>query len=292
MRTIADGDELDLPPLDGESDGDEATSDPDSHEELEAPDDGSDALDDATADADPLEEIAVDGAEGGWLGDADDGAEALDLGALDLALSEEGRLLEDDAPDGRPMDDLLPTAEEDAVVDGGEEGPLAEDEELREEDLPALDADDDGDVDADGLYDHAVIADEDELRWDDRAWERVGDLSNLARDDADDSGLLVAPGDDERHSARDAAWRKLEESGRVTAAAFVPGESVIVAVDGAERPLLVRILPDGTARIVAEVDAPEGEDGAACRVTGLRWDMARGCVVVSGTFGALAFRPA
>ena len=45
----------------------------------------------------------------------------------------------------RAEDDDVDLAESDYVVDAGEDGPLAEDDDLREEDLPALDADSDGD---------------------------------------------------------------------------------------------------------------------------------------------------
>lgn len=298
MRTTPDADDLDLPPLDGEGDEDDGLRGQRGveEEELDEPGDDGDALDDSTAEGDPIEEIAVDGAEGGWLAGADD-VGAIDVGTFDLGLSDEGRILEDDEPDGRPLDDLIAATEDDVVADGGEEGPLAEDEELREEDLPALDADEDGDVDEDGLYDHAALGVEaddagGDLRWDDRAWARVEQLPEAARDDADDSGMLVAPGEDQKHGERDATWRRLEESGRITAATLMPGESVIVALDGTDRPVLVRIVADGAARIIAEIDVPASDDGPACRVTGLRWDVALGCIVATGTFGTQAFRPA
>jgi len=305
MRTTSDADDLDLPPLDGEGDEDDGPPGQRGLEgEIEDPGEDGDALDDSTSEGDPLEEIAVDGAEGGWLADADD-VGAIDVGTFDLGLSDEGRILEDDEPDGRPMDDLVAGAEvDDLAADGGEEGPMAEDEELREEDLPALDADEDGDVDEDGLYDHAELAAEttenaaENLRWDDRAWARVQQLPDSARDDADDSGMLATPGEDQKHGLRDATWRGLEETGRITAATLVPGESVIVALDGADGPVLVRIVADGAARIIAEIDPTtsdsdaEPDDARGCRVTGLRWDVALGCIVATGTFGTQAFRPA
>jgi hypothetical protein len=175
--------------------------------------------------------------------------------------------------------------------------PLDDDEELREEDLPELDADEDGDVDDADLFEGASIGlglDE-ELRWDDRAWERVAQArleEAPVVEDTDDSGLLVVPGDDVRYAARDAAWRRLDETGRVTAVTFVPGDSVVVALDGPDRPQLVRILGDGAARIIAEVESSAAEDErTTCRVTALRWDASRGCLVATGTFGAQAFRP-
>jgi hypothetical protein len=307
--TTPEADDLDLPPLDGTIGGadvdeeNEGIAQPDENLDADAANELGDAFDDSTGEGDALEEITVEGAEGGWLVDADD-ANALDVGVFDFSLSDETRLLDEEEPEVRHGADEELGADEEAVhADGGEEGPLADDEELREEDLPALDADEDGDVDDASLYEgNSIGLDLDEgLRWDDRAWARVGQtrlpaveiVGTSALDDADDSGMLSVPGDDPKLAARDATWRRLEETGRVTAAAFVPGESVVVALEGPERPMLVRILPDGLARIIAEIESSAADDELeACRVVGLRWDGARGSLVVTGTFGAQAFRPA
>jgi hypothetical protein len=313
MRTAPEPDDLDLPPLDGEIGGgpdleNEANGpeelDEDEHE-IGAHHDLGDPLDDATGDSDPLEEIAhlaVEAMETGLLLDAE-GTESLDVGTFDLSLSPEGKLLDEDERESPvPVDEELGANEEVAHTDGGEEGPLADDEELREEDLPALDADDDGDVSDDSLFERGTIDTGEELRWDDRAWARAPVLADGGDNvDPDDSGVLLlsAPeaggegGEDSKHAARDATWKRLEEAGKITAAAPLPGESVVVALDGPERPVLVRILPDGAARIIAEIDTSSADDeGEACRVTGLRWDVGRGCLVATGTFGAQAFRPA
>jgi hypothetical protein len=306
--TTPEADDLDLPPLDGAIGGldvdeeNEGISEPDEEMDADAVKDHGDAFDDATGEGDALEEITVEGAEGGWLVDSDD-AKTLDVGAFDVSLSDEIRLLDEDDPEVRHgVDEELGSDEEAVHTDGGEEGPLAEDEELREEDLPALDADEDGDVDDASLFEGTSIGLglDDELRWDDRAWARVGQTRLPANDDgpglvedSDDSGMLAVPGDDPKLAARDATWRRLEETGRITAVAFVPGDSVVVALDGPERPMLVRILPDGVARIIAEIESSAVDDEiAACRVIGLRWDGPRGSLVVTGTFGAQAFRPA
>ncbi len=296
MRT-PEADDLDLPPFDGALEGEEADEDPeaalpdDLHEHHEL----GDALDDATSEGDPLDELVVEGAEAGWLVDADD-AGGLDVGPFDISLSPEMKLLDNEELEPVGADDELGAGEEVVHTDGGEEGPLADDEELREEDLPALDADDDGDVADESLYERGVIDTAEELRWDDRAWARapVPQAAEVADGaDADESGMLAAPGDDPKFSARDATWKRFEEGGRVTAAVFVPGESVVVAVDGPDRPVLVRILIDGVARIIAEIDTSATDDDVeAWRVTALRWDVARGCLVATGPFGAQAFRPA
>ena len=288
MRT-PEPDELDLPPLDGAIGGDDPENAENTHEDddIEMHHELGDALDDATSEGDPLDEIAAEGAEAGWLLDSED-SKGLDIGAYDVSLSDEEKILEPDEPEVREADEEL-GGEEIVHTDGGEEGPLAEDEELREEDLPALDADDDGDVADESLFERGALDNEEELRWDDRAWARVPVLADGA-EDLDDSGMLAVPGEDPKLGPRDATWRRLEETGNVTAAAFVPGESVVVALEGPERPVLVRILTDGAARIIAEID--NGPDTDACRVTSLRWDGSRGCLVATGTFGAHAFRPA
>lgn len=282
--------ELELPAMDGEE---EAAAEVDTDELPETPDDPN-ALDDATGEADVIE-LTVEGSESGWLVDADD-ASGLDLGGFDVTVGPEGFAL-DDMEDATPVghDDLL-LGDEAFVADGGEEGPLGSDEELREEDLPALDADDDGDVPDDALFDRAVLAGDDELRWDDRAWARA-ETAQAVLEDADDSGVLAVPSDDPTH-ARDTAWKKLEQAGGVMAAAFIPGGSVVLAVASADRTraLLVRVQPDGEARIIAEIDpsmrAGYDEKDDACMVDMLRWHAASNSLLASGSFGVEAYRPA
>jgi hypothetical protein len=285
MATRSTEDELDLPPLDGAGeDGEEA------HEEIEVHDDGGDHFDDATADHVTVDEIP-DAAESGWLVGSEESA--VDVGTFDLSLGggDSALLLDSDEQDGRMADDDIGGDENEVIGDAGEEGPLAEDEELREEDLPALDADEAGDVDDAELFDRAALGLEDELRWEDRAWARI-ELPMDADDAIDDSGMLAAPSDDENGSPRDAMWKKLEESGRITAAVLVPGGGVALALEGPEHPVLVRINAEGVARIIAEIEIAGEDDGETCRVTALRWDASRSALVAFGTFGTQAFRPA
>jgi len=285
--------ELDLPALDGEDDAHEETGLHDG-DGFDFADDGGDAFDDATGEDAPFDEITVEGAEGGWLVDAES-AGSLDVGPFDVVIQPEGKVLEDDEADPRRgLEDLIPD-DETFVADGGEEGPLAEDEELREEDLPALDADEDGDVPDEELFDRSMLAPDEDLRWDDRAWARALPVP-AAPDEGDDSGVLAVPGEDATQSARDAAWKRLEETGRAMAATFVPGGSVVVAIATPDRARasLVRIQPDGEARIIAEVDPRSTkveDDGEACTVTFLRWDASRGCLFVGGNFGVEAYKP-
>ncbi|MDF2697906.1 MAG: hypothetical protein K0S65_6289, partial [Labilithrix sp.] len=251
---------------------------------------------DSTGEDSPLEEVSVEGeTEDGWLVDADTAA-TLDVGPFDVAIEPEGKVLEDDEADTRGgLEDLI-SIDETFVADSGEEGPLADDEELREEDLPALDADEDGDMPDDQLFDRATIGSDDELRWDDRAWARAVPIDPAAADEADDSGVLAVPGEDPSQSPRDATWKRLEEGGRAMAATFVPGGSVVIALSTPDRSraVVVRIQPDGEARIIAEVDprmTKAEDDGEACTVTFLRWDAARGCLFVGGSFGVDAYKP-
>jgi hypothetical protein len=295
--------ELELPALDGEDDGLDAEIGVDA---LDVADDDADPFDDATGEAAPFEELAVEGAEGGWLVDADT-AQTLDLGGFDVVIRpEDANLLEEEASGFMGSDDLVSDDERTVrSADGGEEGPLDDDEELREEDLPALDADEDGDVPDDELYDRALLVADDELRWDDRAWARVTEVEGpQSSETPDDSGVLAVPGEDPAHASRDATWKRLEENSRMMAAAFLPGGSVVVALASSDRTRarVVRIQPDGEASIIAEVeprattpggaDAPLVADDEACTVTFIRWDATRGCLFVGGSFGVEAYRPA
>ncbi len=268
-------DDLELPPLDGEGEEEAAVGD---DEDLGTADDPN-ALDDSTGDADPVE-LDVDGAEGGWLEGTEEAG--VDVASFDVAIGGEDALLEDTESEGHGTAEDFEGIEDVSVDDGGEEGPLAEDDSIKEEDLPQLDADDEADVPDDALYDPTLLAAEEELRWDDRAWARAPaqDVSVLEQDD---SGILAVPGED---NPRDLRWRALDELGNVSAASFVPGGSVLLAIEKSDRTLLVRILPEGEARIIAEI-----EGGNEARVTHLKWDMANGWIVAFGPFGVQAFRP-
>ena len=306
MRQRTPEDDLDLPPLDGDTHGDADEQGTGAHEHDEDLDESAtrdtpDALDDATGEDDAHDE-ELDETDGEVWNEADE-TKPVDIGVFDISLGEEIPAIQvlgdDEGESTTPADEELGGEEETASGDGGEEGPLADDEELREEDLPELDADDDGEVDDASLYEGASIGigPDEELRWADRAWARVGQTrlppgaEPIVEPDGDDSGMLAVPGDDPKLAARDAAWRRFEESGVITAATFLPGDSVIIALEGPDRPQLVRIQPDGVARIIAEIEGSADDEGPETRVTALRWDAARGSLVATGTFGAQAFRP-
>ncbi len=162
-----------LPPLDGE------TEEESPDEELDAVDDPDETeknlLDDATGEGEPVDDLEQVGAEGGWLDDAAD-AEDLDVGGHEVDDLERTNLLEDADEPGVGDEDFGLEGHGTAVAgDAGEEGPEGADEELREEDLPRLDADEDGELDDEVFVDAwpATGGADERPPWDDRAWERA-----------------------------------------------------------------------------------------------------------------------
>jgi hypothetical protein len=170
-------DELeDLPPLDGDTE--EAPE-----ADLEIDDVGGIAgdLDDTTSENDPVDaaDLDIGGPESTWLNEAGDAAD-LDIGesgAIDLR--EEDALDGDDeaggASGGVGEDYGFDDTAERAVLDGGDEGPLDADEELRDEDLPALDADDEGEGSDATFWEGRLPAEESATyTWAAKPWARVG----------------------------------------------------------------------------------------------------------------------
>jgi len=183
---IREEDELEeLPPLDGDS-RDQPEADEDYGDLVDGAEDDA-TLDDATGEDDPLDtdDLELDDAEGGWLGeageaeDADTGdASVADLGDEDPALDEpaEGTREVDDDPGLGDEEDLgFGDAPEHGGLDAGDEGPVDSDEELRESDLPALDADDEGELEDSALIDGTFGSEEPlGLPWAAQPWPRVG----------------------------------------------------------------------------------------------------------------------
>jgi hypothetical protein len=179
---IPNEDELDeLPPIDGET-RDEPENDPDPDLLEESAEDAS--LDDATDEDAPADasDLDLDRSEGGWLGEA---GEAPDLDLGDVAITdfgEEGSALADAEETSTGDDDLaLEDAPERGGLDTGDEGPLDADEELSEADLPALDADEEGELDDGAVVDAGFASDEPVgLPWAARPWSMVGAPTALA----------------------------------------------------------------------------------------------------------------
>jgi hypothetical protein len=171
-----DLDELDeLPPLDGDvRDAPEPELEP--GELLD--EDGDSSLDDTTGEDDPVDadELDLEEREKGWL---EEPADAPDLDLGDLAVVDFGgdapAAEEADEPGVGDEDFGFGNAPERGGLDGGDEGPVAADEELREADLPQLDADEEGDVEDAALIDAGFAADEPVgLPWAVEPWSRVG----------------------------------------------------------------------------------------------------------------------
>jgi hypothetical protein len=177
---IDEEDELDeLPPLDGDAREVPAA-------ELDEPlddQDGDASLDDATGDDEPADADGLDlereEHDPGWLEEPAD-APGLDLG--DTALIELGderaageEKADAEGPDAVDEDPGFGNAPERGGLDGGDEGPLGADDDLRDEDLPPLDADEEGDLEDAALVEAGFAAEEPvALPWAAEPWSRVG----------------------------------------------------------------------------------------------------------------------
>ena len=105
------------------------------------------------------------------------------ISATILSVLDEAAALPD-AVGAREVDDEPRLDEEDlgfgdapehGGLDAGEEGPVGPDEELRESDLPALDADDQGELEDSAVFDVTFASEEPlGLAWSPRPWPRVG----------------------------------------------------------------------------------------------------------------------
>jgi hypothetical protein len=176
-RKPPDDDSLDeLPPMDGDA-GDEAEPAAGAAD-LDPDDAAGGGLDDSTGENDPYDpaELDLDENDSGWLAEPADNPE-LDLGDVAIVdLANEPPAAEDAEEPGVKGEDFgLGGGPEHGGLDAGDEGPVDDDEELREEDLPDLDADAEGDVDDAVLVDPGFAADEPAgLPWAAEPWPRVG----------------------------------------------------------------------------------------------------------------------
>src|ERR1019366_7761339 len=187
-------DELDdLPPIDGAlGDEPETSHDLDEIDDPEATDAGTLSnlgnvgvggnLDDSTGEDEPpdLSELEGDETESGWVDESVDPPE-LDLGDPMLLDAGEESLSLEDEEEAPAVDEEFGIGEggERSVLDAADEGPIGADEELREADLPALDADDERDQptrdDDEALLDERVAGDEPHgAPWAAEPWPRVG----------------------------------------------------------------------------------------------------------------------
>jgi hypothetical protein len=234
--SVAD-DDIDLPPLDGGSE--DAPADESDSDDLDPvpADAGKDAFDDETGTDDPinpadLDDIDdLDDEDGGALEnhelatDLDDQADFLEDRASGLL---EESMLADNEDQGVGDEDFgIGDDEASAAMDAGEEGPQDADEELREEDLPALDADDLGEGDEGDFFELESSAAPPfawaEPRWESRVVTLIGptvglvvngpgavaigvDPPQMWRIEADRAELLLAEG------APREGWRALRSN--------------------------------------------------------------------------------
>ncbi|MGD0675374.1 MAG: hypothetical protein ABSC94_08145 [Polyangiaceae bacterium] len=198
----SDEEELEeLPPLDGDSEEDDSLdTDLDRLDE-----EGADWADDSTGEGDPVDadEIEVDEGEGTWLDEASETPD-LDLGELGLLELDAGHSSLDDGEDrGVEAEDFERDEPSDRMgLDAGDEGPVDPDDELRDEDLPALDADEERPEEADPW--EPMLADGPvRLPWAPKPWVRVGAPLGIAQSTAIACvarGAIVAARDDEGRS--------------------------------------------------------------------------------------------
>ena len=297
---------IELPPLDGEGEEGNASAFEDPLDALVP--DGGDSLDDSTGDDDPVDEPldTLDDEDG------DDGEEGppgeLDLGAV--VTEPVGTFLGDDEPPGVDGEDFGLGDAPDTADDAGEEGFEAEDEALRAEDLPALDADDEGEGEDGLFYDGIVRAADSEIPWDDRGWERValeplGHVVAIEVQGAIDlvlkdgralrsvDGLTFALFDRPPVATGAPAPRPAKRNlpAGATAHASLPDGSAAVAMatlDG--RSTLAIAERDGKVRIVADVTAELDLEAEDARIDALAFDPQRAILWAGGPFGLLGFR--
>src|SRR5579884_219225 len=184
-QPASDEDELDeLPPLDGDAtDGVDAETEPPDEDPAgdAAPHaEPRSSLDDSTGEDEPVDlaELGVGDEEERWLEEPTDAPEPNpgEPALVDTAEEEADASTLDDTgePDGAADDLGLDDGVEDVGLDAGEEGPLDPDEELRDDELPAMDADDE-DVDDRDRVDDKLTADEPSgVGWSAEPWPPVG----------------------------------------------------------------------------------------------------------------------
>jgi len=289
----ADDDLDELPPMDGADEG-EPEAEP---EEIDALEDAGDPLDDSTGEGDPVDasEIDAHGGESGWLDDAED-ADALDLGASELASFEEAGAhdpkLDFEEPGVEGEDFGLGGDEAAAELDAGDEGPIAADEDLKEADLPQLDADEEGEVDDAELIEAGFA--EDAIPRAAEAWKTVGaplDVGPVLAIACAGRGVVVAT---ERGLVRvdlEGACEPLGGEGIGAPIAKLAAERDLIAAVTAAGELVVSRDGGRTFRSSWRERASLAT-GGACDVAfaeGALWTRTRGGAVLRSTDGGVAW---
>jgi hypothetical protein len=221
-----------LPPLDGDDDEPDAVAPAEIDEALET---AGDPFDDSTG-----EDAAVDPAdfeplarEASWVDEPTD-ARDLDLGDTGLADFDESRIVADDSDEPVIAGDDVAFGDgpERVSLDAGDEGPLDADEELRDEDLPAFDSDEEGEPDEAGFWDEkAIVEASASLPWANHPWSGVGAPLPVVRARAlvcVPRGALVAV---QLDRSAGAARRRVPVRSRATELARVDLEGAVDVVD-------------------------------------------------------------
>jgi hypothetical protein len=271
---------IDLPPLDGGAD-DEAMPEPDDFEGADVLS-GEGDLDDSTGESEPVPEL--DGAEpneqGSLLADAEENAQ-LDVGAVE-PIGQEGESLLDGAEEAGTADESLDVDEsQETFRDAGEEGPTTESDEVGLEDLPPMDADEEGAADEAAFFDE--IADEISAPWADAAWEKFAEhvdvpwAAQLASLGFPQAAVAAA-------SAKDALGPGMST---VRASTRVGGDLACARPKPTLDAVTVFLFSsDAGARTIAELGNADAFD-----VEALVWDEPRGVLWVGGDFGVVGLTP-
>jgi hypothetical protein len=256
-------DDLDeLPAIDGGAEGDEVREPTDEDNAIDdSPADGAlDPFEDDTGEDDPLDDEELDTADdaAGWI-DEEQGADALDLGESELSSFDGERDTLGDVEEPRPFDEDygLALGSETSDLDAGEEGPLAEDAPLRDEDLPELDADGDGEMDEADLIDPGFASEERAaLVWTKKPWKTVGaplDLGPVRAIACAGRGVVAA-------TTTGLTRVDLEGSREALAALGLEGTTVRLAAEGA----LLAAVTDTGALFVSNDSGEHFRRAAAC----------------------------
>jgi hypothetical protein len=307
--------DLDLPPLDGEGDGDA----PIVVDDVAIVDDGGgDPYDDTAGLADDGDETVATREEPPIVGDDETGFVVSGDEATIDAVSES--LLGDDDSPGTVGEDFDIDEGGEVLRDAGEEGFDEPEPELRAEDLPRLDEGGDDDLSIEEAAD--AVASQPDIRWDDKGFERVsahpighvvrvrvhtdlvvtledgsvkrsvdGGATFSVADHADEEDeawvvrgrgrALMRDGVGVLRSIDDGPLTLVESTAGATAFTLLDDASLVVAMDGPERARLVRIGLDGVATVLAEEDVS---------IEALATDPRTSLVWAGGSFGLVSYR--
>lgn len=292
-RPPSDEDLDELPPLDG--DAREREPEPDFSDLIDEPKREEEASDDDTPEppVDASEIDSIDEREGSWLNEGAD-AKDLDLGSaqlIDFADAEGSDAAGiDEGSDGPAVgqeDFGLGSDADDGPLDADLEGPADADEELREEDLPALDADEDGEVGDAPLVEPGFADEPLAVEWAAEPWPRVGApiaLVNVSAVACAGRGVLAAAGGEMARVDLEGACERVEAKG------LGAGETSAIAAEGDRVAAIVGgqlfVSHDGGARFERVALGLEAADVAIA--SGVSWVRGRaGALLCETTLRAL-----